>query len=343
MTQLKGARIKSFLLQPDPEISAVLLYGPDRGRVADRTSRLIKSVLGAEPDPFAFTDIEASQLSADFGLLIDELLAIPFMGERKTVRLRGFEKRFEKKLVDLLSDERIRNSFLIIESDTLKPDSALRRFCEKAPFTASIACFEDDGRSLGELLDQEISRYGQSITREARALFLSQMGADRQLSLSEIEKLCLYAGKDARIDLDDVEAICGDNGALTLDMIADCTGLGDLGGLDSNLQRALESGIHPSTVLGAVTRHFTSVFEVIVKKGNGKPPPSSMTRLRPPIHFKRREKFLNQVQMWTERDLRQALSLLRDSEKKTRQGVGEAATHVARSLLRIASRASRRT
>ncbi len=343
MTQLKGARIKSFLTRPDLGISIVLLYGPDRGRVADRASRLVKTVMGSDPDPFSFAEIEAGQLAADFGLLADELLSIPFMGGRKTVHLRGFEKRFEKRLVELLSDERIRDSLLIIESDNLKPDSALRRSCESASFAASIACFEDDGRSLGELLDQEIGKYGQSITREARALFITLLGADRRLSLSEIEKLCLYVGEGGRIDLEDVEAICGDSGALTLDMIADCTGLGDVSGLDNHLQRALESGIHPATILGAVMRHFTAVFEVAVQKGLGKPARTSITRLRPPVHFKRQEKFLNQAQIWSEHDLRQVLSLLREGEKMTRLGAGEVATLVSRNLLKIASLAARRT
>lgn len=342
MTQLKGARIKSFLSRPDPDISLVLLYGPDRGRVADRAARLVKAVLGPAPDPFVFSEIEGAQLAADFGLLADELLAIPFMGGRKTVRLRGYEKRLEKRLVALIGDQRIRESLLIIESDSLKPDSALRRICEAEPFAAAIACFEDDGRSLGELLDQEIGKYGQSISREARAQFLTQLGADRRLSLSEIEKLCLYAGKDGRIEMDDVEAICGDSAALTLDMIADCTGLGDLNGLDHHMQRALAGGIHPATILGAVMRHFTAVFEVAVGNGQGKPSRSSMARLRPPVHFKRQDKFLRQTQLWREQELRLVLRQLREGEKMTRQGVGEVATLVSRNLLSIAARAARR-
>lgn len=342
MTQLKGARIKSFLAKPDPEVSVVLLYGPDRGRVADRASRLVKAVLGPQPDPFAYSEIEGAQLSGDFGLLADELLAIPFMGGRKTVRLRGFEKRFEKPVVDLLGDERIRQSLLIIESDSLKPDSALRRLCDGAPYAASMACFEDDGRSLGELLDQEISRYGQSITREARSQFLSQLGADRRLSLQEIEKLCLYAGRDARIDIAEVTAISGDSGALTLDMIADCTGLGDVAGLDHHLQRALESGMHPATILGAVMRHFTALFEVAVQKAQGRSLRAGMGRLRPPVHFKRQDRFLSQAAMWSEKELRKILHMLREGEKDARVGLGDVHTLVSRNLLKIATLAARR-
>jgi len=341
MTQLKGAGIKAFLNRPDPDVSLVLLYGPDRGRVADRAGRLVKSVLGPQPDPFILTEIDGAQLAADFGLLADELLAIPFMGGRKTVRLRGFEKRLEKRLVELLKDPRLRQSLLIIESDMLTPDSSLRRICEAESFAAAIACFEDDGRSLGELLDQEMARYGQSISREARAIFLGQLGADRRLSRSEVEKLCLYAGRDSRIDMEEVEAISGDSGALTLDMIADCTGLGDLSGLDHHLQRALASGTHPASILSAVMRHFTALFEVAVQSGQGKPARSSMSRLRPPVHFKRQDKFLRQAQSWTQQDLRQALKLLREGEKLTRLGLGEVATLVSRDLLRIASLATR--
>ena len=50
--KLAASRIGGFLQRPDPEIRAVLLYGPDEGLVHERAGIVARSVCPDLSDPF---------------------------------------------------------------------------------------------------------------------------------------------------------------------------------------------------------------------------------------------------------------------------------------------------
>ncbi len=342
MTVLKGKQIQSFLASPDPGISGILIYGPDRGRVRERARQIVTSVLGEEDDPFCLTELGPANLSSDPALLRDELMAIPFLGNRKIVWLCGTDKNSENIIRKTIRDERTHQALLVIESLALKPSSALRKTFEQSRHLVSVACFEDNEKSLGQVLDDELMRMNQTISPEARTQLISQLGSDRALSRNEIEKLCLYAGKGQRIELTDIEAISGDTSSLTMDMIADNVGSGNVDSLDKDYQRAISSGIQPTSILLNVTRHLSCLHFVLASAAQGQSRQSLLLRLRPPVHFKRKDAFARQLNRWSEPQLRKALGLLRESELQSRTGHADPATLVNRALLQISTLASPR-
>jgi DNA polymerase-3 subunit delta len=251
--------------------------------------------------------------------------------------LRGLDKACETIVKKTIQDERTRQALLIVEATALKPASALRKTFEKTPDLASIACFEDDGKSLGQVLDEELINSKISISADARALLISQLGSDRALSRSEIEKLCLYSGPNRRIELADIEAISGDTSTLTLDLFADNAGSGNLGDLDTDYQRAVSSGIQPSSILMNVTRHFSRLHFIHSNTRSGQSMSSLVARLRPPLHFKRRDMFIRQLNRWNEPHLRKALKILKDTEHQCRSSHVSVETLVNRALLQIST------
>ena len=337
MAILKGRQIQAFLSNPDPEISGALIYGPDRGRVRERARQLVTAILGEEDNPFCLAELAPANLASDPGLLKDELMAIPFMGERKIVWLRGSDRASENIIKKAVSDERTHQALLVIEASTLKPSSPLRKVFEKSPALVTIACFEDDGKSLGQILDEELIKSGQSISTQARAHLISQLGSDRALSRSEIVKLCLYVGPGARIELDDIEAISGDSSKLTMDAISDHIGIGNQNALDADYQRAIAGGINASSILMTVTRHFSRLHFICSRTRNGQSMSSLVSGLRPPIHFKRRDAFVRQLNRWDEQHLRKALKILKDTEAQSRSGHMNVDTLINRSLLQIST------
>ena len=63
--RLAPARIAAFLQRPDPEIRAVLLYGPDEGLVRERAEAVARSICPDLKDPFRVADLMAAALAAD--------------------------------------------------------------------------------------------------------------------------------------------------------------------------------------------------------------------------------------------------------------------------------------
>ena len=65
MAKLAPSRIAAFLQRPDPEIRAVLLYGPDEGLVRERAGIVARTICPDLNDPFRVADLGAAALAAD--------------------------------------------------------------------------------------------------------------------------------------------------------------------------------------------------------------------------------------------------------------------------------------
>ena len=86
--KLPAARVAAFLRRPDPEIRAVLFYGPDAGLVRERADAVARTVCPDLRDPFRVADLTAAALAADPARLADEAAQISLMGGRRVVRVR---------------------------------------------------------------------------------------------------------------------------------------------------------------------------------------------------------------------------------------------------------------
>ena len=177
------------------------------------------------------------------------------------------------------------------------------------------------------------------ITPPARARLASLLGADRQLSRNEVEKLCLYMLGQPVIEETDVEAICGDAAASTLDEIVDATADGDLPRLDGALARALSAGVGPTPVVLAMSRHMVRLQALRAAAGSARNFEQTVRGARPPIHFSRVASVVRQVGLWSDDDLRRAIAALAQLEADSRLNAGLADTLVSRSLVGIAHNA----
>ena len=335
MTIIKGAAVEQFLTGPQPHICAVLIYGPDHGLVSESAARIVKSLLNGQDDPFSLSELDPQILKSDEARLMDELLSIPFMGGRRIVRLRGLDKKTGMILQKIILDERIRQSFLVVEAGQLPKSSALRKLFEKERFLAAIACYEDDRRSLGQLLDEELIATGHTITTEARNALISYLGSDRRLSRNEIQKLCLYAGDQPRIELDDVDAVTGDISSMAIDNVIFDTGSANQSALERNLHKCFQSGTSPAAIISMALMHFTRLHSLSAQMQSGGDPSRLLAGLRPRLHFRKEAVMKQHLSYWQEPALRKALAILADAEKSTRHHTGLAETVASRALLQI--------
>ena len=86
--KLAAARVAAFLRRPDPEIRAVLFYGPDAGLVRERADAVARTVCPDLRDPFRVAELTAAALAADPARLADEAAQISLMGGSRVVRVR---------------------------------------------------------------------------------------------------------------------------------------------------------------------------------------------------------------------------------------------------------------
>ena len=243
MAEKKAHEVEAWLARPDPNMAIVLIYGPDRGLVAER-ARLFVSKSGIAPDDaFSLVRLDASDIERDPGRLIDEAGTVSMFSARRLIWVRdaGAHKGFADA-VKALASTPLADATVLIEAGDLKKGAALRTAVEAAKTAIALPCYADDGRSIDAVIDDAMQKAGVSIGLEARQALKRNLGGDRLASRSEIEKLLLYARGSSTISLDDVLAATGDASSTTADAVVDAAILGKIGELDAAFSRFVSSG-----------------------------------------------------------------------------------------------------
>lgn len=326
----------SFARRPDPAVRAVLVYGPDKGLVQERVASLIKSVVDDPSDPFRVADLGGTQVAKQPALIADEAAAMAFGGGRRAVHVRDADDSLAKAAGQFLEDP-VGDGLVILEGGDLDARSKLRQAFEKAKAGAALACYRDDARSLPGLIQETVKGHGLDISREAVETLAANLGGDRLVTRSELEKLVLYKG-GGRIELADVQACVGDTAALTLDDIALACADGDIPELERAFDRALQEGANPVQPLRAAARHFQRLH-VVVGSGDVE---GAMERLRPPVFWKHKARFKSQADAWTPALLGRALDRLLEAEGRVKSTGLPQETIAARALMEIAHRSPKR-
>ncbi len=340
------ARIKSFLARPDAGIAAVLIYGPDQGLVAERAEALARAIVDDPSDPFRTAEITGGALKQDPARLADEAGAISLSlngGERRLVRLRRATDDAAPLINDYLATADA-NAMVIADAGSLGSRSKLRKLFETAKNAAALACYEDDERTLGQVISETLERHGLTTSPDALAFLGGHLGSDRGVSRMELEKLALYMGKPGRVELDDAMAAIGDSASTSIDAVVFAAATGDAPTLDAALGRAFGQGVRPVQVPRAAARHIMRLHRAAGLVSAGRSPTDAMKALRPPVIFLHQKMFAAQLRQWGSSELSRALDILLDAEMDCKTTGMPANELSGRALLRIsqAARAANR-
>lgn len=253
MVALRGAEADRALKAASSDFSAVLVFGPDAGLVAERCDAFVAARLGMPPDPFGLVRLEGDEIASDPERLLDEAHTVPLFGGARVIRLRAGSRAIHGAVEKLLTGPRP-EAGIVIEAGDLKKSHPLRSLVEKARNAALIACYADGAGDLARLIDGELGALGLSIAPDARAALVQLLGADRLASRQEVQKLALYAHGQGRVDHDAVEAVVADASASAADKAIDAAFSGDAARLDAALAAALAAGVSPQSLLSTALR-----------------------------------------------------------------------------------------
>jgi len=337
--KLAARSVERFLRQPDPAISAILLYGPDAGLVRERAERLTRAIASDPGDPFQVTELTAAALRDEPTRLRDEADQLSLAGGRRVVRLRDAGDALGPRLATLL-EAGVTAALVIVEAGDLPKTSSLRRLFDAAPHAASAGCYPDEGEALGQFIADELRRHGLTASREALDYLAVHLGEDRALTRAELDKLVLFAGpRTAPLGLEEAMACIGDGAGRAVDEVALAAADGDQGGLDRTLAHELASGASPITLLRGAGRHLQRLHLVAGLMRDGASLDRALAALRPPAFGPTRDRLARQAARWSAADLAFALDRLLAAEIACKRTGAPAEAICWRALAEIAGRA----
>jgi len=339
--KLPTARIAGFLRRPDPDLRAVLLYGPDAGLVRERAAALARTVCSDLSDPFRVADLPAAALAGDPARLADEAAQISLMGGRRVVRVREAGDALAPLFARFLADS-VGDALVVVDAGDLPGRSTLRRAFDDSAHAAAIGCYPDSARDLAAVIRDTCAAHRVQISRDATDFLVSHLGGDRLLTRAELEKLTLYAGDGGKIELDDARAVIADTAALSLDDALLAAAEGDAVALDRALARVFHEGEAPVTVIRALLRHLQRLHVLAARVATGASVDEVIRGARPPIFFKEQDSWRRQLQRWSEKRLRRALDRVGEAEFRMKLTGLPAETICREALFDLARNASAR-
>jgi DNA polymerase-3 subunit delta len=309
MVAIKAHQGLAFLKSADATLAAVLVYGNDAGLVSERARVAAEQLATRSEPPGEIVRIEEADFELDPDRLAVELKTVAMFGGRRIVRTTAGRRINAQVLTPLLEPGAMAGA-LVVEAGNLRPGDALRSAFERADHAAAVPCYGDEARDLDRLVRETLAGQGFEITAEARQLLIARLGADRALSRSEIEKLAIYAGGKAKIDVGEIDAVVGDAAELAIDAVLFAAASGETARALSEFDRTVASGESPQAIVLALQRHFQRLNRIRAALDGGRSFEDAVRALRPPLHFKYKAAIEAQSRAWTLAGSTEAMGLI---------------------------------
>jgi DNA polymerase-3 subunit delta len=341
LVALRGKEIDAFLARPDSGRPIILLYGPDAGLVRERADALLASAVDDPNDPFSMVRLDGDELSAEPSRLVDEAMTVPLFGGRRAIRVRAGSRSFAGG-IDTLAEMPLKDCRIVIEAGELRPESPLRKACERAKTAVAIACYPDGERDLAKLIDDEFRPSNLRIAPDARAVLTALLGGDRQASRNELRKLALYAHGKGEVSIDDVMAVVADASELKLDPIVDGAFAGRPDLVESEFAKAMIAGTYPGVIISAAQRQAAWLHKSALAVADGTPVSTLLESGYPRVHFSRKGAVEVALRNYSAARLVAIIDQLATAALDMRKQASLASAIAQRALLSIAANAKRR-
>lgn len=338
--KIQPAAIENFLKNPNPAVTAVLVYGPDTGLISLRAELLARTIVPDTNDPFRVVELSSDQLREDSARLFDEMSAMSFGGGRRLIKIKDAENNLTPLFKDVFKNPPSGSAFVVVTASELAPTSALRKLFEANANLAALPCYHDDAINLRTVIVGEMKKRNITPSEpEVIPFITANCQGDRMVAISEIEKLFLYMGPENKVSFGDVTNLIGETTESSFEDICQAAAGGNFSLANKHLDRALRQGIMPVVILLTLQNYFSRIHSVIGMISSGQAMEQAISNLSPPVFFKQLPVFRQHVSRFLsmgENQIWNIMDLLYKAELECKKTGSNAELVINRTLMRIA-------
>jgi len=334
MVAISTADADDFLARPFGRAFVVLVFGPDRGLVSERSQQAVRNFLGGGAAPGQKIQLSGDAIASDPLLLVDEANSIDMFQSANRCILVAVGAKSLLPALDMIGAAPPLNCLIVLEAGELRRDAPLRKWAEARDFAAAIECRPDDARSLMRLIEKEFAAANCAIEPSARDALLGVLGEDRIATRHEIEKLLLYAGGQGAIACADVEAICYDPNLTQTDAIVDGFFACDRRAMLELVLSLSSSGADSTVLLLSMMRHTLALQRGVGAVDGGVSPADALQSvLRSTGGFNRKAELARQMRSCDAWRLLELIRTFQDFTRATREDATLSAERLTRLLI----------
>jgi DNA polymerase-3 subunit delta len=339
--KLTGAAANNYFRQPDPSHMALLIFGADPMRVADKRQQVINALVGPQgEEEMRLTRISASDLRKDPAMLDDAIKAQGFFPGHRVAFVEDATDGLSKVIAAALADWQPGDAQVVITAAQLTAKSALRKVVEGYSNAVSIGLYDDPPT----MADVELALKDAGIAPPDRDVMDALLALANSLEPGDfrqtIEKVSLYKrGDESPLSIADIMANAPQSAEVDVDDVLEIVATGQADQLGPLLRNLYAQGVTPVTLCIGAMRHFRRLHVVASDPGG---PAAGAGRLRPPVFGPRRDKIVRQAGQWGRDRLEKALTALTDVDLQLRSAsTAPQNALMERTLIRLAMMARR--
>ncbi len=289
MVKIAPRDVAAFVKKPD-HYQTILIFGPDEGLIRDNAKALVASIAELPDDPFATTQLEASDIKDEPSKLYEALSAMSLMGDNPIIIVRNAGDKISKIVKQATELPECQNQLILLAGE-LTARSTLRKLCEQEKTIATIACYREEGYALERIIKEKFDAAGLSYNRDIVEIIKQSLGNDRGVTNSEIDKIITYMGNEKQLTIDIVSELINQNDDKGFDDLCTAVADGNTAKVNQLIQRLESEGVNSIAILRSVGRYFTRLSAAQGFTANGKSPADAMKMVRPPVFYKQQQSF----------------------------------------------------
>lgn len=294
----------------------VLLYGENESLVEERCKALMDFFSHHSYD---ITPLSVDGLKNENSALAEKFFAISMFATKELFILKLLEKEnsFTKQLEELfgsagnLTDN---PNFLLLTCGNLDGSSSLRKYAEKSPHIACIACYRETQKNIETFIVRRLRELNFSFKSEIVNYLSEHLGENSLIIENELQKLDLYKDSDRNLSLEDVQRVIADVASSDMDKFRNdfC----DLNFKETlrDLTRMRNEGVESVVILRTMIRYFLQLQKISFLISQGEDREEIFTRER--IFWKQQISMKNHLRIWSLPRIGDILEKLLEAEKK---------------------------
>lgn len=306
-------------LQNPLQCTSALVYGSDEGLVRSRIKTILSALIKDPNDNFSLIQIEEHQIKETPSIIIDSLSSLSLLGDTPVIYYRDASDKYVSLITEALKKSSCTN-FLLVGAGELSTKSSLRRYYDTQKNVASIACYQDDIRSLVSYIGDFLKKNNISYDQQTLIYLSNFFGKNRAITDNELQKLITYLGDDKKITIKLIEEITQKNDEKTIDDL--CIALCDVNLSLTNIlcERLIQEGNEPIAIIRSLSRYFSRILTTHAHMQNGLSLDNALNKLQPPVFWKYIDSFKRHTHELNNEKLFYIISRLQETEREMKHG-----------------------
>ena len=310
---LKESIIKDIFANKNKNL-IFLVYGPNEG--------LVRNIIQTLSTTFKNNDaadevlISAKNLDEEPNKIMEEIQTFSMFNTKKIILVDTIKDK-HSSIIDSLQNHEFENTILILKSDNLTKSSKLRKLFDASKSIFSIPCYEDDARSIMNLVQSFIQSSNLTLDREIKNYLVQFLSNDRSLNQNELEKIYLYQkNREESLTLEEVKLILNDSTSTSLNKVNESIMYGKTKTASKVIHKIFSEGTNSIAIIRSLINYMLRIQQTKIEIKKQKSFDEAVKILKPPLFWKDKDNFRNHCNAWPLNEIEKGLSILLNAEYK---------------------------